>query len=400
MKEYSVSKKRVKFSIGWKMKVVADKNILFVGEAFAEFGDVVLKAGREIRNTDLRDADVLLVRTVTRVDEVLLRNTSVKFVGTATIGYDHIDTQYLSERRIAFSYAPGCNANSVAEYIVASLFVLARRYALKLDELTLGVVGVGNVGSKVAEKAALLGMEVLLNDPPKQRITGDGRYLHLNRIVREADIVSFHVPLTIEGADATYHLGGAGLFGNLKRGAFVINTSRGPVFDTGALLHALRDGPIRSAVIDVWEGEPFIVTDLLERIDIGTPHIAGYSRDGKANATAMLYEAACSYFDISPRWKPEGLPQPEHPVITVIPVNCDPLTGIGEIIRKAYDIERDDRALRKILTLQPDERAAYFDRLRNDYPVRREYRSMTVRAPKKCKKIARTLRALGFNSDN
>jgi erythronate-4-phosphate dehydrogenase len=382
------------------MKVVADKNIPFVGEAFAEFGDVVLKAGREIGNADLRDADILLVRTVTGVDEILLRDTPVKFVGTATIGYDHIDTQYLSERRISFSYAPGCNANSVAEYIVASLFVLARRHALKLDECTLGVVGVGNVGSKVAEKAALLGMKVLLNDPPKERETGNRSYLPLDRIVGESDIVSFHVPLTKEGVDTTYHLGNADLFKKLKRGAFVINTSRGPVFDTDALLHAVREGMIRGAVIDVWEGEPSISADLLEHIDIGTPHIAGYSRDGKANATSMLYEAACRHFNLPPHWKPEGLPQPEHPVINVISVNCDPLTGIGEVIRNAYDIEGDDRALRKILNMPSGDRAAYFDRLRNDYPVRREYHSMTVRAPEKCKKIVRMLHALGFKTDN
>jgi erythronate-4-phosphate dehydrogenase len=315
-------------------------------------------------------------------------------------GHDHIDTHYLNERRISFSYAPGCNANSVAEYIVASLFVLARRHALKLDECTLGVVGVGNVGSKVAEKAALLGMKVLLNDPPKERETGNRSYLPLDRIVGESDIVSFHVPLTKEGVDTTYHLGNADLFKKLKRGAFVINTSRGPVFDTDALLHAVREGMIRGAVIDVWEGEPSISADLLEHIDIGTPHIAGYSRDGKANATSMLYEAACRHFNLPPHWKPEGLPQPEHPVINVISVNCDPLTGIGEVIRNAYDIEEDDRALRKILNMPSGDRAAYFDRLRNDYPVRREYHSMTVRAPEKCKKIVRMLHALGFKTDN
>jgi erythronate-4-phosphate dehydrogenase len=378
------------------MRIIADKNIPFVQEAFSEFGEVELLPGREISEKSVRDADILLVRTVTPVNKELLRESGVQFVGTATIGYDHVDTEYLRQRGIFFSHAAGCNANSVAEYIVAALFVLAGRYGFDLRERIIGVVGVGNVGSRVVEKANALGLPVLLNDPPKARETGNAIYRPLAEILKEADIVSFHVPLTREGIDATYHMGNRDLLDKMKEGSFLINTSRGPVVDTEAVIHSLYYGKIKSAVIDVWEGEPDISSSLLECIDIGTPHIAGYSRDGKANATLLLYQAACKYFNMPVRWRPVDLPAPEYPVIDTEISGHTSQETIAAVIKRAYDIERDDRALRMMLSFPSNERGAYFDRLRNEYPVRREFHSMAVRPDKPDDIVMPTLHALGF----
>ena len=382
------------------MKIVADKNIPYVKEAFGEFGEVLLKHGRSITSEDVSDADILLVRTVTPVNMELLENSTIKFVGTATIGFDHIDVGYLKKRNIAFSSAAGCNANSVAEYIVAALFVLAERYSLTLRDLTLGIIGVGNVGTKVLEKAEALGMEVLLNDPPKARETGDIVYLPLDNVVRESDIVTLHVPLTYEGEDASYRMGGPGLFSKMKPGSFIINTSRGEVVDTHALMHALYYGKVESAVIDVWENEPNISTELLDCIDIGTAHIAGYSRDGKVNAIRMLYHDACRVFDKTPVWEPGDLPRPENTEIELPRDLSEAEAGLGKVIKKAYDIERDDRDLRRIISVPKNEQAAYFDRLRNEYPVRREFHSMSVRSDGYSEKALTTLHKLGFQLNN
>ncbi len=381
------------------MRIIADKNIPFVEEAFSEFGDVVALPGRDILQDEVRDADILLVRTVTPVDEALLRRSRVQFVGTATIGYDHVDVEYLNSRDIVFSSAAGCNSNSVAEYVIAGLLVLAERYELDLSNMTLGVVGVGNVGSKVVEKAKALGMKVLLNDPPRAReLDGPGRrgYLPLKRVLDESDIVTLHVPLTYEGEDATYRMAHPGFFNKMREGSFLINTSRGQVVDTYALLHALYHGRVKSAVIDVWEGEPAIPVTLLDCIDIGTPHIAGYSRDGKANATRLLYESATRHFSKPLNWFPGKLPEPCVPVIHVTKNGADVQSILGSIVKKAYNIRRDDRALRMMITHPPRTRPEYFECLRNEYPVRREFHSMTVCISEDKKHIVPAVKILGF----
>lgn len=402
-------KKQVKFFTGWHMKIVADKNIPLVREAFSGFGEVVMPPGRDITASVVRDADILLVRTVTHVNKNLLESSSVKFVGTATIGFDHIDVSYLEKNGIAFSPAAGCNANSVAEYIIASLLILAERYDLNLQDLTLGVVGVGNVGGKVVEKTRALGMEVLLNDPPKARERAAGgavynrqnkngfpEFISLKEVLEKSDIVSMHVPLTFEGEDATDHMANLGFFNKMKDGSFFINTARGAVVDTHALLHALYHGKVKSAVIDVWDGEPKIPVTLLDCIDIGTPHIAGYSLDGKVNATRILYEAACTHFGIRPEWHPRELPKPRYPVITIPKSRTGNRSILGYVVKKAYDIQRDDRELWKMLNLPADKRPAYFDRLRNEYPVRREFHSMTVCTNENNRNVEPVLKGLGF----
>jgi erythronate-4-phosphate dehydrogenase len=321
------------------MKIVADPNIPFVREAFGPLGDVQLVPGRQMTPATVREAELLLVRSVTPVNAALLDGSRVRFVATATIGTDHVDEAHLVQRGIGFASAAGSNANSVAEYIVAALLELG--YQGK----TLGVVGVGNVGSKVVRYATALGMRVLQNDPPRQRAEKLPEFVTLDRIGAEADIITFHVPLTKSGPDATFHL-------FEPRGGIIINTSRGAVLDNQALLTA----PLAGLVLDVWEGEPTILPALLEKADFGTPHIAGYSFDGKVNGTRMIYEAACRHFGLSGSWKPE-LPAPANPVLTG--------HNLRSVVRQAYDITADDAALRR------DYR--HFDRLRAEYPVRREF---------------------------
>ena len=342
------------------MRIVADENIPFAREAFGRLGEVTIAKGRAITRETVRDADALFVRSVTRVNAGLLDGTAVKFVATATIGFDHVDAEYLRARAIGFASAPGSNANSVAEYVVAALLVLARRRGFRLEGKTVGVVGVGNVGNRLVRKAEALGMKVLQNDPPLQRQTGDARFLPLEALF-ESDILTFHVPLTRAGPDATFHMINDDLLARLKSGAILINTARGAVADSAAVVRAVESGRLGGLVLDVFEGEPSINPALVERADIATPHIAGYSYDGKINGTVMVYRAACEFFGRPAEWDPTGsLPDPPHPRLTARS-DCDDEEALREIVLTVYDIEADDRRLRRILELPPAERGPYFD---------------------------------------
>ncbi len=417
------------------MKIIADKNIPYIDEAFSHLGQVHKLPGRGITADVVRDADMLLVRTVTQVNKSLLSDSKVRFVGSATIGYDHIDLSYLNDRKIGFSSAAGCNANSVGEYVSAALLVLANRHGFSLSGKTIGIIGTGNTGSSVAAKARALGMHVLLNDPPLARKTADPVYLPLDQVIRESDVLTFHVPLSDTGQDATLHMGNDKFFDSLNQGPFLINSSRGPVIHTEALLRALKRGVLRGAVIDVWENEPDISCPLLELVDIGTPHIAGYSRDGKANATFLIYQAACSFFGQAASWKPKNLPKPAHPVIHISERSPDGISHsqdknaetqnqndvihihkdesqnqsehsigisrhteeiLADIVRKGYDIEEDDRALRIMLSKPDDQRGSCFEQLRNEYPVRREFHSMKIIGENIDANLINTLKGLGF----
>lgn len=379
------------------MRIVADKNIPFAEEAFSLIGSVELFPGREIGKTEVQDADVLLVRTVTDVNESLLDGSNVKFVGTATIGFDHIDTGYLDKNSIGFSYAPGSNANSVAEYIVSALFTLAGRMGFRLRDRTAGIIGCGNVGSRVREKLEILGVRTLLNDPPLHVRTGDNKYLPLETLLEEADIITAHVPLTEDGPHPTFHMFGGGFFSKVRKKPVFINSSRGAVCDSVALLSALAAGNVSHAVLDVWENEPDISAELLKKCALGTPHIAGYSLDGKANATKMLFDAVCRHFKINRTWEPEGMPPPKNPVIRIDSASdCE--KTVGEAAGKAYNISADDSSLRKILKLRKDERGRYFDSLRNNYPVRREFKSFTADTSSEDKNCMKKLHKLGFKT--
>ena len=377
------------------MKIVADENIPLLRDAFGSLGEVVAVPADAIRPALLRDAQALLVRSVTPVGAVLLDGSAVRFVATATIGVDHVNQEYLQQRGIAFASAEGSNAQSVAEYVFTALAVLAERGGWRLAGRTLGIVGVGNVGSRVARMAEGLGMTVLRNDPPLARRTSDPKYVPIEALA-EADIVTFHVPLTHEGPDATYHMIGESLISRLKRSVILLNTSRGSVADTAALKAALGAKRLGGVVLDVWENEPNIDLELLKAVDLATPHIAGYSYDGKVNGTRMILHAFCRHFGLARAWNPSPLmPPPETPRIR-LPAGVDAQQAIRYATRTAYDIEADDARLRAIREKPAEGRNPYFKSLRKNYPVRREFPQMTVELESADTQVQSALETLGF----
>ena len=377
------------------MKIVADANIPLLEEAFGPLGDVVALGADEITPDRVADADALLVRSVTRVDARLLDGSRVRFVATATIGLDHIDQDGLASRGIGFASAQGSNARSVAEYVLAALAVLAARRGVRMTEQVLGIVGVGNVGGRLARMAEGLGMTVLRNDPPLARRTGDPRYAPLDALAG-ADVVTFHVPLAREGPDATFHMINEPLLARLKRGVTVINTSRGAVADTGALKAAIGSGRLGPVVLDVWEHEPAIDAELLARVDLATPHVAGYSYDGKVNGTRMVLAALCRHFGLERDWDPAPrMPRPPCPHVA-LPAGLTVDEAVRRAMLAAYDIEADDARLREMLRMPADGRGGYFTSLRRAYPVRREFPETTVELPAPDPDVEAALRALGF----
>ncbi|MGN0872207.1 MAG: 4-phosphoerythronate dehydrogenase PdxB [Victivallales bacterium] len=351
------------------LKIVADDKIPFLRGALEPYAEITYLPGGKITRNDLLHADALITRTRTKCNAELLDGTAVKFIATATIGYDHIDTAYCRAHGIAWANAPGCNSGSVMQYIT-SLFL---RYSLKtgrsLKEMTLGIVGVGNVGSKVAKAAKLLGMEVLLNDPPRERQEGTGKYSPLDAILEKSDIITFHVPLIRTGSDATFHLADKSFFERTSQKPFLINSSRGEVVDNAALKEALKAGKLRGAALDVWENEPEIDLELLSLLDYATPHIAGYSADGKANGTSMSVNALASFFALPLYEFEPDIPRPEDFLI-MIPPEGIPEARLAEAVFRSYDILSDDRRLR----MSP----AAFEQLRGDYPLRREFAAYRI----------------------
>jgi erythronate-4-phosphate dehydrogenase len=373
------------------MKIVADSNIPFVHEAFGPLGEVQLAPGREITAGEVRDADVLLVRSVTLVNAALLDGSRVKFVGTATIGTDHIDQKYLRQNGIGFANAQGSNANSVAEYVLAAILEMAHRRKFRLRDKILGVIGVGNVGSRVVSYTEALGMHVLQNDPPRQRAEVLPHFTKLDRVLAESDIITLHVPLTREEADATVHLFDKDCLTTLRnQKSILINTSRGAVVDNQALLKAIDGEWLGGTVLDVWEGEPKILPELLDVVDIGTPHIAGYSLDGKANGTRMIHRAACEFFGTKPGWEP-SLPAPPIPRVELaVSSGEDEEEVLRRVVRRVYDITTDDAALRKNVRA--------FDKLRAEYPVRREFFNTELALRGASESLWQKFAALGFRT--
>ena len=336
------------------MKVIVDNKIPYIREAIESVAEeVVYMPGRAFTPDVVRDADALIIRTRTRCDRGLLEGSRVKFIGTATIGYDHIDTEYCREAGIMWCNCPGCNAGAVEQYVHSALLLLQQERGIRLKRSCLGIVGVGHVGSHILSMAGRLGMRVLLNDPPRYDRGGRG-FTSLKTLAEECDIISFHTPLYRTGRYATYHLADSDFFSSLKRKPVIINTSRGEVVNTSALLHALDVGQVSTAVVDVWENEPNINLELLNKVFIGTPHIAGYSADGKANATRMTVDALCRFFG---RRTQVSINLPDQPNVVY-----DRNRDIRQI--QMYDPRRDCEALRA--------NPSAFEQLRGDYPLRRE----------------------------
>jgi erythronate-4-phosphate dehydrogenase len=377
------------------VKIVADANIPLLAEAFSPVGEVVALPADRLTPQAVHDADALLVRSVTTVNETLLAGSRVRFVATATIGVDHIDQAYLAAQRIGFASATGSNARSVAEYVIAAMTVLGERGGYDFRSKVLGIIGCGNVGGRLARMAIGLGMKVLVNDPPLARQTHDPRYLPLEAMA-EADIVTFHVPLTREGPDATYQMINARLLGMLKPAAVVFNTSRGGVADPAALAAARDSGRLAAMVLDVWQGEPNIDVAMVRRTAIATPHIAGYSYDGKVNGTRMVLEAFRKHFGIDRTWDPAPLMPPAANPEIELPDGLGIVPALRQVIRAAYDIEADDGRLRAIADQPAEARGRFFTDLRKNYPVRREFPATTVRMEPLDVELEQALGTLSF----
>lgn len=380
------------------MKIVADQNIPFVKECFSSIGDVTLTGGRDISPQLIKDADILLVRSITKVNADLLAGSRVKFVATATIGTEHIDHDYLAANDIGFASAPGSNANSVAEYIVAALLALGKKHKFQLEGKSIGIVGVGNVGSKVEAKCRVLGMHVVLNDPPLERRTGDPKYRPLEELY-DCDFITMHTPLTKDGPDPTCHLADEAFFASMKQGAFFLNSSRGKVQDEPSLKNAMQSGKLGGVVLDVWETEPKVDPWLLQYVDLSTPHIAGYSFDGKVVGMIMIYEACCKHFALGAvHTSAVFLPEPDVPEIRIEkrpPVGQEE-TVLYNIVQQVYAINRDDFNMREILLRPETERAGWFDKLRKEYPRRREFQNTKVILPGTKCCLVNKLAGIGF----
>jgi len=320
----------------------------------------------------------------------------VRVGGTATIGVEHVDLANLHRRGIGFASAPGSNANSAAEYVIAGLLEIARRRRIPLEGRSIGVVGVGNVGGRVARKCEGLGMKVLRNDPPLQRQTKDPKYVPLDALY-DCDFITIHTPLTREGIDKTFHLADAGFFARLKPGAVFVNASRGAVVEAQALKAAIRSGRLQAVALDVWEGEPNIDVELLGMVDLATPHIAGYSFDGKVAGMIMIYRSLCEHFGLAPKFDvTDFLPAPEIPRLQVETGDAGDEELLARITERIYSISRDDRDTRLIADQPPESRGRFFDSLRKNYPIRREFQNTTVILDKPRESLSRKLRGIGF----
>lgn len=339
------------------MKVVIDNKIPYINGAIEHIADEVVYAdGRAFTPELIKEADALIIRTRTRCDRELLDGSTVQFIATATIGHDHIDADYCRRAGIIWKNTPGANANSVAGYIESCLVLMTKELKMPLTEMIMGVVGVGHVGSLICEKAASFGMKVLENDPPRETKEGKHRFVSLEEIAENCDVISFHTPLTMEGEHKTFHLADDKFFRSLKKRPVIINTSRGEVIHTQSLLGAINEGWVSEVVIDVWENEPHINSELLEKAYIATPHVAGYSGDGKGNATRMALEALCEHFKIKANFTIEV----PLPLITEKMLATDN----DDLILTAYNPMTDTCKLKA----DPD----LFEEIRNNYPLRRE----------------------------
>ena len=373
------------------MKIVIDNKIPFIRGVFEPYAEVVYLPGAETTPDVVKDADALITRTRTICNESLLKGSKVKIIATATIGFDHIDTRWVEAAGIEWKSAPGCNSWSVEQYIASVLVTLSKKHGLDLTKMTLGVVGVGNVGSKVAKVAGLLGMKVLLNDPPRARREGPDAFVSLDEVIRRADIITLHVPLERQGEDATWHLFDDKRIGSLGKDRILINSSRGPVVDNKALKAALQEHTIMGAVLDVWENEPGLDPELVSLLDLSTPHIAGYSADGKANGTTMSVQAVAEKLGLPlTDWVASGIPDP--PVSREFAIDAAGRTNsevLAEAILHTYEVQEDSDLLRNDI--------GAFERLRGDYRVRREFRAFSIKLKGGTEEQRRLLSEMEFN---
>ncbi|MCJ8320397.1 MAG: 4-phosphoerythronate dehydrogenase [Colwellia sp.] len=353
------------------MKIYYDENMPFVEEFFGDFGELVPFSGRSLTAEQVSDADVLLVRSITKVNEELLHlNSNLRFVGTATIGVDHLDQQYLKKRKITYTSAPGCNAISVAEYVLSALVVLAERHLFNVHELTVGIIGAGNTGSRLSEKLSALGIKYLLCDPLLAQSGDEREFVALEKAL-SCDVISLHVPLIREGEFSTYHLLDEKRLSHLCDEQILINACRGEVVDNKALLQLKQQGLKTKLVLDVWESEPDVLQPLIPFVDIATAHIAGYSLEGKARGSEMLYLALCQQLKSTPKKQlNQFLPTPAIDRVEIKHDFSEVL--LNQLVKMVYDVRRDDAIFRHQINNQG------FDYIRKTYPARREFSAISV----------------------
>jgi erythronate-4-phosphate dehydrogenase len=354
------------------VKIVADENIPQVYEAFSDLGEVELLPGREIERKHLLDCQCLLVRTVTQIDHRLLDDTAVQFVGTATVGTDHVDLNYLEQNQISFSNAAGCNAEGVSEYVISGLFALSGHKGFDPFELKAGIIGCGNIGSRLLQKLQALGIETLVNDPPLEAAgTPDYQLVDLDTILSECNFITLHVPLTNDGHHPTWHLFDQQRLRRLNRNCILFNAARGPVVDNVALLDLLERRSDLTVFLDTWENEPDISRALLQQVDLATPHVAGYSVEGRLLATQMILDAACEHFSAKSKWRlSQKLPKT---IDLRIEASDNQLRFWQRLFAQHYDIWQDHLALTHSHDRNDADFSRHFDSLRKVYPNRFEY---------------------------
>lgn len=376
------------------MLIVADENIPLLDAFFEGFGEIRRVSGRAIDRATVEQADVLLVRSVTNVNRALLEGSKVRFVGTCTIGTDHLDLDYFQQAGITWSSAPGCNARGVVDYVLGSLLTLAEIEGVDLTRRTYGVVGAGEVGGRLIKVLQGLGWKVLVCDPPRQAAEG-GDYVSLEQIIEACDVISLHTPLTKQGPQSTWHLFDEKRLNQLRSGTWLINASRGPVVNNAALREVLLEREDLQAVLDVWEGEPEVDVALAELCVLATPHIAGYSLDGRQRGTAQVYQAFCDFLGQPARVSlSDLLPAPWLSHVT-LDAQTAPSWALAMLCRGVYDPRRDDADFRRSLVGSVSEQRAAFDVLRKQYPARREIDGLQVRIEGDSAELQRIVAALG-----
>lgn len=353
------------------MKIVADENIPQIAEAFGSLGRVQLIPGRQISRDHLRDCQCLLVRTVTPINKNLLKHTPIKFIGSATIGIDHVDLGYLDQQAIAFSNAAGCNAEATAEYVISGLFALSQRKGFDPFKRTAGIIGCGNVGSNLNSKLQTLGIKTLLCDPPKAEHQTSGCYVDIDTIIAQCDLISLHAPLIYEGKYPTHHLFNYQRLTKLRKGCLLINAARGSIIDNLALQRVIQHRPDLITFLDTWENEPNLSRTLLRKVDLASPHIAGYSVEGRLRATQMIYDAACEHFGQKAEWRYDSnLPE----LMQLKPITSNNrLDFFQQLFEQHHPIWQDHLSLTNSTHFSGSEFAAHFDGLRRVYPQRFEY---------------------------
>lgn len=380
------------------MLIVADENIPLLDAFFQGFGEIRRVPGRGIDRALVAQADILLVRSVSQVNRALLEGSKVRFVGTCTIGTDHLDLAYFAEAGIRWASAPGCNARGVVDYVLGSLMTLAEIEGADLRQRTFGVVGAGQVGGRLIQVLRGLGWTVKVCDPPRQAAEG-GDYVSLEQIIEQCDVISLHTPLTRDGGQPTWHLFDEARLNMLKPGTWLINAARGPVIDNVALRSVLLEREDLQAVLDVWEQEPTVDVDLADLCVIATPHIAGYSLDGRQRGTAQIYAALCDFLERPAQVSlADLLPRPWLGGIT-LDAATDPAWALAALCRSVYDPRRDDADFRRSLVGTVDEQRRDFDALRKHYPPRREIDSLKVHIEGHSPALQQIVTALGATAE-